>query len=215
MDIPRRPVPAEQGEKIEIDGRSGFLWKSKKRALLPVTVSVECSTTDGWTADEITEWLHGEGLLRFSDDPDRVYRARVHEEFTRESMFFGFDRQMFTVPFDCQPHRYFYPATVDEMTTFSVINNPGTASSRPRITVEGGSDGETMVVYIGDDTIEIVGSGLIVDSEMMECFELDGATLATHRVIMSDYPEIPPGGITVSWSGDVQKITIEGRWRSR
>lgn len=214
MDIPKRPIPAEQGEMIQIDGRSGFLWKSKRQARNPIVISVECSTLDGWTADELSGWLQGEGLLRFSDEPNWAYRARVCEEFARDSMFFGFDRQVFTVPFDCQPHRYVYPASVVETTTFKVVSNPGTARSLPRITVEGGGDRETMIVYIGDCTIEIVGGGLIIDSEMMECVEFDGVTLAGQRVRMNEFPEIPPGEILVSWSGSVSKVTIEGRWRS-
>ena len=212
MDIPKRPIPAEQGEMIQIDGRSGFLWKSKRQARNPIVISVECSTLDGWTADELSGWLQGEGLLRFSDEPDWAYRARVCEEFARESMFFGFDRQVFTVPFNCQPHRYIYPAAAaDVLTSPRVVDNLGTAYSRPRITIEGSGD---MVVYVGGYEIRISGGGVIVDSELMECLELDGVMLANQRVQLDDFPQISPYGAYVSWEGSVSKVTIEGRWRS-
>ncbi len=212
MDIPKRPIPAEQGDKMEIDGRSGFLWKSRKQAKRPIVISVQCSTADGWTPDELTGWLQGAGMLRFSDEPDRAYKARVSEEFSRESMFFGFDRQVFTVPFDCQPFRYFYPEPAAEVLTGAkVVTNPGTAHSQPRITIEGSGD---MVVNIGEYTIETSGAGIIVDSEEMNCYELNGVTLANQRVIMDEYPVIPAGGAVVSWAGGVTRVTIEGRWRS-
>lgn len=212
MDLPKRPIPAKQGEMIKIDGRSGYLWKEKRGAYEPIVISVECSTTDGFAPDMLGSWLTGERWLRFSDEPDRVYRARVTDEFLRSSMFFGFDRQVFTVPFLCQPFRYIYPAAEPEtLTGAQVVSNPGTAYSQPRITINGSGE---LVVYVGEYMISATGTGFIVDSETMDCYELDGVTLANGRVTMEDFPVIPPGGAVISWAGGVTSVTIEGRWRS-
>lgn len=212
MDIPKRTLPAKQGRKLEIDGRSGYLWQRMRRAYKPIPINVECSTMDGFSADALGEWLAEGGLLRFSDEPDRVYRARVTDEFLRSSMFFGFDRQVFTIPFLCQPFRYIYPAAEPEtLTGAKIISNPGTAYSEPRITIRGSGD---MVVNIGEYMIGVTGAGVIVDSETMDCYELDGVTLANGRVTMDEYPMIPPGGAVISWAGGVTSVTIEGRWRS-
>lgn len=212
MAMPKRPVPAHQGEKIRINGRDGYLWRSSRGAREDITINVECSTMDGYTADELSGWLQDGGLLRFSDEPDRAYRARVTDEFARESMFLRFDKQRFTVPFSCQPYRYIYPAAEPEvLTAAQVLYNPGTAYSQPRITVEGSGD---MIVYVGEYMIAATGAGFIVDSETMDCYELDGVTLANSRVSMDEYPVILPGGAVISWAGGVTKVTIEGRWRS-
>lgn len=212
MDIPKRPLPAKQGNALEIDGKSGYLWQSRRKAYEPITISVECSTMDGFSADTLGGWLAEGGLLRFSDEPDRAYRARVTDEFLRSSMFFGFDRQVFTVPFLCQPFRYIYPAAEPEtLTGAKVISNPGTAYSEPRITINGSGE---LVVYVGEYMISATGAGFIVDSETMDCYELDGVTLANGRVTMEDFPVIPPGGAVISWAGGVTSVTIEGRWRS-
>lgn len=212
MDIPKRPMPAKQGNVLEIDGRNGYLWQSRRNAYKPITINVECSTLDGFSADALGKWLAEGGLLRFSDEPDRAYRARVTDEFLRSSMFFGFDRQAFTIPFICQPFRYIYPAAEPEtLKGAKIISNPGTAYSEPRITIEGAGD---MVVYVGEYMISATGAGFIVDSETMDCYELDGVTLANSRVTMEEFPIIPPGGAVVSWAGGVTSVTIEGRWRS-
>ena len=212
MDIPKRPLPAKQGRMLEIDGRSGYLWQPRRGAYKPITINVECSTLDGFSADALGGWLAEGGLLRFSDEADRAYRARVTEEFLRSSMFFGFDREVFTVPFVCQPFRYISPAAEPEtLTSAKVISNPGTAHSQPRITIEGSGD---MTVFIGDYMIGVTGGSVIVDSEEMNCYETDGVTLANGRVTMEDYPLIPPGGAVISWIGGVTSVTINGRWRS-
>ncbi len=211
MAMPKRPIPAHQGEKIEVPGRDGFLWKSNRSARSGMEIAVECSTLEGFSPDELAAWLRGDGLLRFSDEPDRAYRAHVIEEFVRESMFLRFDRQRFTVQFSCQPHRYIYPAAdAETLTAPGVIENPGNTWSLPRITVEGSGD---MTVYVGAYQIDISGGSVIVDSEMMDCFEPDGITLANHRVTMDEFPRLLPMGNAVSWTGDVTKVTVEGRWR--
>lgn len=212
MDLPKRPIPAKQGEMIKIDGRSGYLWQSKRGAYEPITIEVECSTLDGFSAEMLGDWLDGENWLRFSDEPDRAYKGRVVAEFLRNAMFFGFDRQVITIPFECQPFRYIYPAAEPEtLTRANVVNNPGTAHSEPRITINGSGE---LVVYVGEYMIGATGAGVIVDSETMDCYELDGVTLANGRVTMDEYPVIPPGGAVVSWAGGVTSVTIDGRWRS-
>ncbi len=211
MAMPKRPIPARQGERFEISGRDGFLWSSRRGARHPITIQVECCTEDGFSADELAAWLmQDEGLLRFSDEPSVVYRACVVKEFLRESVFLRFNKQRFIIPFDCQPRRYLYPAQEPiVLTETGTITNPGALESLPRITVEGSGD---MVVYIGEQQIGISDGSVIVDSEMMDCFELDGVSLANMRVTMDEFPTIPAGETAISWTGAVEKVTIEGRW---
>lgn len=211
MAMPKRPIPAERGEAQETPGMDGDLWKSERGARLPIAVSVECETTDGWSADELAAWLQGSGLLRFSDEPDRAYRARVTAGFDRDNKYLSFDTQIFTVRFDCQPHRYLYPAAEPTvMNAAGTVYNPGTAKSLPRLTIEGTGD---MTVWIGGQQIDVTGGSVIIDSELMDCFDADGMTLANRRVTLDEFPQMAVGANDVSWSGSVTRVTIEGRWR--
>lgn len=211
LAMPKRPIAAKRGEQIEVPGRDGFLWQDENETRKPIEISVELETESGCTPDLMAEWLNGSGWLRFSDEPARAYKAHVVNEFYRENVFLRFDRQQYSIRFLCQPHRYIYPAAAAvALTATGSISNPGTASSSPKITIEGTGD---MVVLIGSYRVDISGGGLIVDSEKKDCFELDGATLANSRVTMDEFPLLVPGANTISWTGSVSKITIDGRWR--
>lgn len=211
QSMPKRPVPAKQGQKIEIDGQNGFLWQGIQGAYNPIRIDVECTTTDVFSADVLAGWLAESGLLRFSDEPDRAYDARVIGEFMRESMHFGFDQEKFIIPFECQPLKYVYPAALPlTMTEPGIVNNYGTAFSAPKITIEGTGN---IQLIIGDKNIDVTGGGVIIDSDLEDCFEPDGLALANNRVTLEEFPRLQPGKTAISWTGDVNRVIVDGRWR--
>jgi phage-related protein len=211
MQMPRRHIPGVKGEQLELPGRDGYLWQGENGARLPISIAVECSTEDGYTPEGATAWLQGEGLLRFSDEPGVAYLARIIREYARENMFLRFDRQRFSVQFECQPYRYAYPEAVAvALTEDGYVYNPGTAASLPRITIEGSGE---MSVLIGAQQIDVDGGTVVIDSELMDCFDADGVTLANHRVTMQEFPRLQPGNSWMSMTG-ADRVMIEGRWRS-
>ena len=211
LAMPKRPQAAEKGERLMIPGRSGYLWMSEAGAREAVELRIECVSDDAYNADAVAEWLSGEGLLVFSDEPNRAYQARVVDEFARESRFLHFDAQRFTVPFLCQPHRYLYPAAASiKLTAKGSVSNPGTAESLPRIKIAGSGN---LTVNIGAYQVDVSGGTVIIDSEKMDCFASDGITLANSRVSMDEFPRLAPGANNISWSGNVSSVTIDGRWR--
>ena len=54
----------------------------------------------------------------------------------------------------------------------ATVSNPGTYESAPRLTIEGTG---TAVLTIGTQIVEVddLGGGIILDSELGECFDLD------------------------------------------
>ena len=210
MAMPKRPVPSLQGEKIEVPGRDGFLWIGRNNARNAITIPVECRTMDGYSPDDVAAWLEGGGMLRFSDEPNWAYRAQVDNEFIRESVYLNFDQQKMTIPFSCQPRRYLYPAMADTVLyAAGNVVHPGYFPSLPRITVAGIGD---ITLMIGENQIDISGGSVIIDSELMDCFDADGVTLANTRVTMDDFPVLKPGETAVRWEGTVTSVTIAGRW---
>lgn len=211
LAMPKRPVPAEKGEILTIPGRDGFLWASERAARESITINVECVSSAKFDKNAVIKWLSGAGDLVFSDDKAKAYRARVIAEYATENQFLHFDAQRFTVPFDCQPYRYAYPApSAVKMTSAGILVNPGTADSLPRIVISGKGD---ITVNINEHIIDVTGGSVIIDCESMDCLSTDGGELANNRVTMTDFPRLVPGDNAISWIGDVNYVSFRGRWR--
>ena len=217
LSMPVRYHPEERGELVQVPGRSGYLWASDG-CYNNVLTRVQCMTADDADIGNVDAWLSGAGNLRFSDDPDRFYRARVTKEFSRSAAMNRFVNQSFTVTFDCQPFLYHVETEgggdVEIEASPYTINNPGTHKSAPRIKIAGTGD---VVLTIGTQIVEINGleDGIIIDSELGDCFNLTETALFNSKVTLVDdaFPTLAPGANIISWTGDVTKITITPRWR--
>lgn len=215
LSLPVRYHPAERGELIQVPGRDGYLWAADG-AYDNVLTRVQCQTADDADMAAVSAWLRGAGELRFSDDPDRCYRARVTKEFSRSAAMNRFVNQTFTVTFDCQP--FFYHREVNDIpltASPATITNPGTYKSAPRLTIEGTGDA---VLTIGTQIVEVtdLAGGVIIDSELGECFDLTQSMLLNGKVTLLDdgFPVLQPGANIISWTGDgVTKVTVAPRWR--
>lgn len=214
--MPARGMPAERGKYEELPGRSGALWFSED-GYGTVDVRIECDVPDGHM-DSIAAWLTGSGLLRFSDEPNRAYEARIIRSFSRSNPFPRFTLQRFTVVFSCQPFRLLYPAADDIVVTASgtTLDMVGTAPAAPRVAIYGSGD---FMVAIGRQAMFFtdISSGVIVDSALMDALTLDGGGLLNNNV-SGDFFTLDPGyPTTVSWTLDsgaaLSKIIITPRWR--
>ena len=215
LSLPVRYHPAERGKLVEVPGRDGYLWAADG-AFDNVLTRVQCQTTDDADMAVVDAWLRGAGELRFSDDPERFYRARVVKEFSRSAAMNRFVNQAFTVTFDCQP--FLYHRSVDDIPLDGnpdTVTNPGTYKSAPRIKVEGTGN---VVLTIGTQIVEVenLEDGIIIDSELGDCFNLTETALLNHKVTLMDdeFPTLAPGANIISWTGaGVTGISITPRWR--
>ena len=213
MEMPARPSFARRGEAVSPLGRDGDVW-IPGNALETAQISVPCTSEDGFDAEAVRAWLSGEAWLVFSDMLERALRARAADGWDMKNLFLRFDKKKFEVPFVVQPYYYLYPE--EESRTFTAsgahINNPGTAHSAPRIAIAGEGD---FTVTVNAQLMQFSGvsGGIIVDSELMDCLNADGITLANHLAMMDDFPLLQPGDNLISWTGSVTQITITPRWR--
>lgn len=215
LSLPVRYHPAERGKLVEVPGRDGYLWAADG-AFDNVLTRVQCQTTDDADMAIVDAWLCGAGELRFSDDPDRCYRARVTKEFSRSAAMNRFVNQTFTVTFDCQP--FLYHREVDDIpltASPATITNPGTHKSAPRIKITGTGDA---TLTIGTQIVLVTGmdGGIIIDCELGDCFNLTESALLNDKVSLldEDFPTLAPGDNIISWTGTgVTKVTITPRWR--
>ena len=218
LSLPVRYHPAERGKLVEVPGRDGYLWAADG-AFDNVLTRVQCQTADDADMAVVSAWLRGAGELRFSDDPDRFYRARVTKEFSQSAAMNRFVNQAFTVTFDCQPFLYHVEAEdgddAEITTSPHTLTNPGTYESAPRIKITGTG---TAVLTIGTQIVEVddLGGGIIIDSELGECFDLTETQLKNSVVTLmdDDFPTLAPGANIISWTGTgVTKVTVTPRWR--
>lgn len=161
---------------------------------------------------EIKAWLTGEGALRFSDQPGRHFLASIVQEIVWQQWVPGFADIVTSIPMTIRPYARFddaEPVTVSRSGT--IVNNPGTAHSLPKITVEGSGD---VAVTINAQlfTLEGLASGapVTLDTETGECYTANGSANA---MISGDIPRLEVGANVVSWVGTVEKIRIDPAWR--
>lgn len=208
--------PAWRGTPNQAAGYSGDLWQTDGAY---DTVDIKRRLRFNLSRlEDVSAWLTGTGLLRFSWAENRAYEARAAKIVHIEQVSLGSDPLMEgDFVFTCQPFRLLYPGaeafTITEL--YEQFNNPGTAPSLPRVKITGSGD---FSVTIGMETLFFtdISGGIIVDSVLMDALTYDGSLLANDN--MSGTPwQIQPGLNSVSWevgdSGSVDSIEILPRWR--
>lgn len=208
--LPARGMAARRGESVSVPGRDGALWLDGG-ARTSLLVEAECETLHGFDEAAAREWLSQEGKLIFSDEPERAWRAQMTQEMRFSQALEGYARKFCRIPFSCGPYRYHEPET-GEILLLSTgsITNPGTASAAPKITVSATDD---FTLTVSGCLIECTGGTIIIDSELCDCLEADGATLANGRAALTEFPLLSPGANAISWTGSVTTVQIEPRWR--
>lgn len=218
-----RFVPGVNIERKKVAGRNGAL-KYGPRIYNDVQVRIECDVRDEKRLPEVLAWLTGEGLLRFSDEPEFAYDASVEREFSRAPIMNRYKGQRFVITWTCAPFRRLYPeAGAIAYAEPGILENPGTAPALPLIKIVGSG---AFSVTIGMQTVFFIDveNGIIIDSELGDALTLDGMQLANDKM---DGPlfEIRPGFNDVSWltggtdedgnaiPGSITQITITPRWR--
>lgn len=206
-----------RGRSYEIAGRDGDLWKSDG-TYKPFDIKrrLRCRLS---RLDDVSAWLRGSGLLRFSWAENRAYEARAVKAVDYQQISIDADPVVeFPVTFTCQPFRLLYPDADAFIITASgtSFNNPGTAYSLPRVKIAGSGE---FSVTIGMETLffkDVSGGGIIVDSKLNDALTFDGALLANDNFDGMPW-HIQPGTNVVSWlaedGSNVNSIEILPRWR--
>ena len=214
LEPPPITIPAERVQTLQVPGRDGDL-EIPDGALEPMTLSVICYTRDVTRLSDIAKWLRGRGWLRLGNRPNERYKARSVLQVQMDKVTRGRENRTFEVLFDCQPYRYVYPEVADAVGTSSpmTINNLGNAPSEPRIKIEGSGD---IVMSVGGQLMEFQGvsGGVIVDTEMMDCFNLAMSGLLNHIAAIDAFPVLRPGANVITWTGNVSRVTVTPRRRN-
>lgn len=210
--------PKRNVQTIQVPGRDGRLTQDDGTYdTYTISGKVNCF---GAPLSDVYAWLSGSGDLILGDEPTRSIRASTTAQIKNTRFRCDGCYDSLQVSFDCQPFRYHVEQTEganDIILTSSpaTVSNPGTHKCAPRLTIEGTG---TAVLTIGTQIVEVeeLAGGVIIDSELGECFDLTETQLKNSVVTLmdEDFPTLAPGANIISWTGTgVTGITITPRWR--
>lgn len=209
------PAGKIRSETIKIVGSSKVLHYTEGPYVMdPVTVSINCALVrpDEDAIQAACAFLRGGGDLVIPGLEERSFRAWVKNQISFDKVIRQRGDRRFTVEFECDPFKYFYPAPGALDIAQGTVRNPGTAPAEPLIAVYGSGD---ITLIVGDSTlmIEDVVDYVYIDCEAQVVYkELVNWGDKTTR--SGDWPVIDVGGSAVSWSGSVTKVTLlRPRWR--
>lgn len=209
---PNIPSSSIKYEPIEIDGGETL---TKIKGFNDITLTFEFayfaepeeyfmkkSMIDTWLLNSIGEYLV------YSLDNFTAYRVKQVsiENTTTTSRIL----RHFSVTFTCTGLKYMTSGLKPiEVANGATINNFGSYEAKPLLKIYGSGN---ITISIGGKsfTINNVSSYVSVDSEIKECYK-DSTNKGKDMV--GDWPILPIGLNTISWTGTVSKIEITPRWR--
>lgn len=194
-----------------IDGKDGS--ETVNLGFEAYTKTVKIGLTRGYDIDNIIAWLHGEGDIQFSNEPDKVYRVKVHDaiDFERLLRFRTADVKFYTQPFKYSATERTKTLAVTGLTT-AEIRNAGNYFSKPTITLTGTgtinisvNGAQKCVLNLGTD------ESITLDADQQEAYS--GNTLK-NRQMDGEFITLETGKNIITWTGDLSKIAIThySRW---
>lgn len=205
------PKASRRTKLTAVPGRSGYIATGDE-SLNSYVRYVTCFVPDNGSLGEVWSFFMGAETVRFSTDPAHQLDCICVDQVDPEAFTLG--SCSFTVGFTCQPYRYKYPEAdaVTLTTSGGTVTNSGSVASLPRIKVTAAGD---FTLTVGGELIEVTGGSIIIDSELQDCLDADGALLANSRVTLDagSFPRLNPGANVVSWTGGVTKVEVTKRER--
>lgn len=199
-----------------VDGRDGDIVTPLGYSAYDKPVKIGLSVN--YDIDEIIEYFNSEGIIVFSNEPDKYYRFSVYNEIDFERLI---RFKTATVNFHVQPYKF---STLEKELTFEISDNPesiaiynaGNVYARPVIYLT--ASGTVSFTLNGSEILEIdfgeTEQTLKIDSEDMNAYYSDN-TLA-NRIVSGDYDNIKLikgwNNITLSGSITSMKINKYSRW---
>lgn len=194
-----------------IDGKDGS--ETVNLGFEAYTKTLKIGLTRGYDIDNIIAWLHGEGDIQFSNEPDKLYRVKVHDaiDFERLLRFRTADVKFYTQPFKYSATERTKTLAVAGQTT-AEIRNAGNYFAKPTITFTGTgtvnisvNGAQKCVLNLGTD------ESITLDTDKQEAYT--GNTLK-NRQMDGEFITLETGKNTITWTGNLSKIEITqySRW---
>lgn len=201
VSLPPITKPAMRAQAEEIDGRDGD--QIEKLGFSAYDKPIKIALVGNYDVDDVIEYFNQDGIITFSNEPDKYYRFEQLEgiDFEKLIRFKTAD-----VVFHCQPFKYSTTeSTLSISNPVSVsITNAGNYFSKPDLILTGIGNVEmsinsipVLTIAFGDDQQTI-----IIDSEKMNAYGANDHLLK-NRLIIGNYEHIKlnKGANTISFVG--------------
>lgn len=215
-ELPPISKPKQRTRIETVDGRDGDIVTPLGFSAYDKTVKI--ALTYDYDIDDIIEFFNSEGVVVFSNEPDKYYKYAIYDQIDFERLI---RFKTGEVSFHVQPFKY-SDNEREKTFTFSgssktlTIRNNGNYYSRPTLTITGSG---AIDLYInGAQILSInlaVNQTIVINAETMNATSEDGETLL-NRLVTGDYDKIilNQGSNTISFTGSVSEILVNNysRW---
>lgn len=215
-ELPPISKPKQRTRIETVDGRDGDIVTPLGFSAYDKTVKI--ALTYDYNIDDIIEFFNSEGVVVFSNEPDKYYKYAIYDQIDFERLV---RFKTGEVVFHIQPFKY-SDNEREKTFTFSgasktlTIRNNGNYYARPTLTITGSG---AIDLYInGSQILSLnlaVNQTIVINAETMNATSEDGETLL-NRLVTGDYDKIilKQGSNTISFTGSVSKILINNysRW---
>ena len=215
QELPPITKPQIRTEVEEIDGRDGDIVT--KLGYSAYNRDFTIGLYGDYDIDSIIEYFNSEGIVVFSNEPDKYYKYQILEEINFERLL---RFRTATVTMHVQPFKY---SATDNVKIFETSNNidksisirnVGNVFSKPRLTIEGSG---LIYILINGVQVLVLNIGtfgkITIDPSIMEAY--NGNQLL-NRYVNGDYEKckLKVGKNVISWTGRITQLKIENysRW---
>ena len=204
--LPPISKPLQRTQVETVDGRDGDLVTPLGFSAYDKVITI--GLTYGYNIDDVIEYFNSEGVVVFSNEPDKFYRYAIYEQIDFEKLI-RFKKAEVTL--HCQPFKF---STTEDTKLFNVVSgqaitvkNNGNIYSRPDITVIG--SGEVDLSLNGSQILSLELSdnqAVIIDAEDMNAY---AAQSAIQEVVAEVDPIQDLNGYSSVWIGGAGKNLLD------
>ena len=200
--LPPISKPQVRTQIETVDGRDGDIVTPLGFSAYDKVIKI--GLTYNYDVDEIIEFFNSEGIVTFSNEPDKYYRYAIYEQIDFEKLI---KFKTAEVTLHVQPFKF---STTEDPELFDVVSgqaiavtNEGNTDSRPNLTIIGSGDidvslngSQILSIELEDD------QAVIIDSEDMNAY---AAQSAIREVVADIEPEFDTNGYGSVWIGGAGK----------
>lgn len=211
-ELPPISKPKMRIKETVIDGVDGSFIEELGYESYDKTMKI--GLTRDYDIDEVMDYFNGEGNLIFSNEDDKLYKAKIINQIDYQRLL---RFKTANVTFRVQPFKYSTSEVskkvdITDETSINFYNN-GNVESKPQIKIYGTGvinfklEGRTIFTYTfsSDDTY------VVIDSDKQDAYV---GSILKNRFMNGDFPIFQKGKNTISWDGTITKIEISNysRW---